>query len=59
MSTGITADSLRKILKEQYGIESDEEFLRAYEASPGLNIGIFVQPLNEAADGNQKECEMA
>ena len=35
-------ERLRKILAEQYGINSDEELLEALERQKPINIGVFV-----------------
>lgn len=35
-------DRLKKMLKEQYGIESDADFMEALEEQPGIDFGIFV-----------------
>ena len=35
---------LKEILKEQYGIASEEEFNTAVEKSSGIDIGIFSMP---------------
>lgn len=39
------ADRLRKLLKDQYGIETDEDLLEAIENEPGPDLGIFVMPI--------------
>lgn len=39
------AERLRKILKEQYDIETDEDLLEALEREPGPDLGIFVMPI--------------
>ena len=35
-------ERLRAILKEQYGISTDEELLAALEAQEQIDVGIFV-----------------
>ncbi len=35
-------DRLKKILKEQYGIENDTDLKEALERQPGIDFGIFV-----------------
>lgn len=39
------AEKLRKILKQKYGISTDEELLKALDDMQGLDIGIFTAPL--------------
>ena len=36
---------LRKILAEDYGIYTDEEFFQAYQEMKTLDIGIFTCPI--------------
>ncbi len=40
-------EKIRKILKTQYGIETDEELIQAVEEMPKLDIGIFVNRQQE------------
>ena len=40
----VSADDMRAILLQEYGIKTDEEFEIAAELSTGINIGIFTQP---------------
>ena len=37
--------NLRKILAEDFGIYTDEEFFRAYQEMKPLDIGIFTRPI--------------
>lgn len=39
------AERLRKILKERYEIETDEDLLEALEREPGPDLGIFLVPI--------------
>lgn len=39
------AERLRKILREQYGIESDADLLEAIDNEPGPDLGIFLVPI--------------
>ena len=41
----VTADEIRKILKEEYGIMNDQDFLTAYNNMQKINIGPFVSPV--------------
>ena len=44
------AADLRKFLKEEFGINSDEEFEKAVETSTGIDLGIFTQPFKGGND---------
>lgn len=35
-------DRVKELLKREYGIQTDEDLLRAVEKQPRLDIGIFV-----------------
>ena len=37
-------EKLRAILRDEYGINSDDELIAAAEAQKPLDIGIFVSP---------------
>ncbi len=39
-------ERVKKALEKNYGIRSYEELKAAMEKSKGLNIGIFVNPIN-------------
>ena len=41
----VTAETLRKILLEEYGISNDKELEDAIRKMPKINIGIFVSPV--------------
>ena len=41
----ITLEKIMKILKDDYGINSVEEFIEVYKDYPGIDIGIFTTPL--------------
>lgn len=38
-------DRLKKIMKEQFGITSDEELIRALQNDETVDLGIFVTPI--------------
>jgi hypothetical protein len=38
-------DRLKKIMKEQFGITSDEELIRALQNDEPVDLGIFVTPI--------------
>lgn len=40
-------EKMKKILSEEYGINSAEELDEAMKKSKGINIGIFVSPINK------------
>lgn len=48
------AAELRTFLKEEFGIMNDEEFEAAVNASTGIDIGMFTQPLKGGADDDKK-----
>lgn len=48
----MSIDDIRKILSREYGIQSDEDFEEAVNASVGINIGIFTEPLER---GSQRQ----
>lgn len=48
------AADLRKFLREEYGIENDEEFEMAVNASTGVDLGLFTQPFKEGEDNDKK-----
>lgn len=48
------AAELWKILKEEYGIQNDEEFEMAVNASTGVDTGLFTQPYKKG-DGDDKK----
>ena len=39
------AAKLKEILKQQFGINNEEEFNAAVEKSVGIDIGLFSMPL--------------
>lgn len=41
-------DKLKEILKTRYGIENDAQLLAELEDMKGLDIGIFVTPLDKS-----------
>ena len=47
------AATMREILKKEYGINNEDEFIAAVEQSKGINIGSFVTPLV----GRSDDCE--
>ena len=46
-STKVKAEKLKQILKEEYNIHNQAEFEKSIEESHGLDIGIFVSPLDK------------
>ena len=50
----MNAADLRKILKEEYGIQNDEEFEMAINASTGVDVGLFTQPFKEGENDDKK-----
>ena len=48
------AADLRKILKEEYGIQSDEEFEMAVNASTGIDTGLFTQQFKKGDSDDRK-----
>lgn len=51
----MSIDDIRKILSREYGIQTDEDFEEAVNASAGINIGIFTEPLEERGAGSGME----
>ena len=43
-------DKVRRILKEEYGISSDQELMKAIEEQKRPDIGIFVSPCGTEMD---------
>lgn len=43
-------ETIRKILKEEYGISNDKEFEKTIETSEGIDVGIFTQRLRGKRD---------
>ena len=39
-------ERLKKIMKEQFGIETGEQLMEAVENLEGVDLGIFVTPFN-------------
>lgn len=48
------AETMRGILKREYGINSQEEFDEAFRKSPGIDIGLFTMPLPTRRKNNEK-----
>lgn len=48
------AADLWKILKEEYGIQNDEEFEMAVNASTGVDTGLFTQPFKKGDSDDKK-----
>ena len=40
----MSAAEMREILREDYGIQNDEEFEAAVSNSAGIDIGMFTEP---------------
>lgn len=49
------AEKIKQILKEEYNINNQEEFEKAIEESPGIDIGIFVAPLDKKSNRSKGE----
>lgn len=49
------ATRMREILRLEYGIKSDEEFLRAYDEMVGIDIGLFTSPLERGKSDKDYE----
>ena len=45
----IDLDIIKKKLKDDFGINSTEEFMKAYEEWQGLDISIFTMPYKEVS----------
>jgi hypothetical protein len=43
-------ERLRNALKTKYGLETDGEIMKAIESMPGIDLGIFVTPLENAKE---------
>ena len=41
---------LRNALKTKYGIETDDEIMKAIKEMPGIDLGIFVTPLENVKE---------
>ena len=48
-------ERLKEVLKDDYGINNQEELEDAISKSKGLDIGIFTQPLKNEAVINKDE----
>nr|DAP18598.1 MAG TPA: hypothetical protein [Caudoviricetes sp.] len=48
---------MKKILKNQYGINGKDELEAAMKSSSGINIGIFTEPFNRSNDYEPQEDE--
>lgn len=46
------AEKLRKIMREQYGIETDDQLIEAVNNLDGPDLGIFVTPLRMEANAS-------
>lgn len=53
------AADLRKFLREEYGIQNDEEFEMAVNASAGVDLGLFTQPFKEGENDDKKTGKVA
>lgn len=43
-------ERLKNALKTRYGLETDEEILKAIKETPGIDLGIFVTPLENVKE---------
>lgn len=43
----MTADQMREILRQRYGIKNDEEFWEACKKSKGIDVSIFTMPVKK------------
>lgn len=43
-------ERLKNALKTRYGIETDEEILKAIKETPEIDLGIFVTPLENVKE---------
>ena len=50
-------EEMKKILKNQYGINGKDELEAAMKSSFGINIGIFTEPFNRSNDYEPQEDE--
>jgi hypothetical protein len=48
-------ERLKEVLKDDYGINNQEELEDAISKSKGLDIGIFTQPLKNELATNKDE----
>lgn len=53
------AADLRKFLREEYGIQNDEEFEMAVNASTGVDLGLFTEPFKEGENDDKKTGKVA
>ncbi len=42
-------DRLREAMEREFGIKTDADLIEAVENHPGIDLGIFVTPLQEEA----------
>nr|DAE92164.1 MAG TPA: hypothetical protein [Myoviridae sp. ct5xZ3] len=49
------AAKLKEILKNEYGINSEEEFNAAVSKSAKIDIGIFTMPLHERSNDDKEK----
>lgn len=45
---------IKEILRNEYGIQSDEDFMEAYMASKGIDIGLFTSDFERRLVYEQK-----
>ena len=43
-------ERLREIMRKEFGINTDEELIRAVENMEGVDLGIFVTPVRRKED---------
>lgn len=46
----LKVSQLTELLREEYGIETREQFIEAYSKMKPIDISVFVRPLSRQAD---------
>ena len=54
MTTKEQVEAMWKILREDFGIETMEQFQREYDKLPGIDITAFVDPLDHSVSQHPK-----
>ena len=52
MKTPIKIETMKEILKKEYGILNESDFEKAVNAMPGINLGIFTMPIERKEEVN-------
>lgn len=50
----MTKEKLQEILRIEYGIKNEEEFMAVLENYAGINIGIFTLPFERSKNSEQE-----